>query len=82
MSGKVLLINSVIHSQLYFLSGVYLPSNRHLEEIRRLSFRFLWDDKREAIKRVTIDTSKDQSGLGLGNIAARCKAIYLEFSIE
>ena len=82
LRGKVLLINSVIHSQLYFLSGVYLPSNRHLEEIRRLSFRFLWDDKREAIKRVTIETSKDHGGLGLGNIAARCKAIYFDCNVQ
>ena len=80
--GKVLLVNSVVHSQLYFLSGVYLPPKKHLEEIRRLSFRFIWEEKREVIKRQTIETSKDCGGIGLNNLSARCKALYFDCNVQ
>ena len=49
LTGKVLLINSVIHSQLYYLSGVYFPPKKDLDDIRKLSFQFLWDGKQEVI---------------------------------
>ena len=80
--GKVLLVNSVVHSQLYFLSGVYLPPKKHLEEIRRLSFKFIWEEKREVIKRQTIETSKDCGGIGLNNLSARCKALYFDCNVQ
>ena len=68
LTGKVRLINSVIHSQLYNLNGVYLPPKKDLDEIKRLSFQFLWDGKREVIKRQPMETSKEHGGLGLNNL--------------
>ena len=61
-------LNSVIHSQLYYLNGVYLPPKKELDEIRRLSFQFIWDGKQEVIKRQTMETSKEHGGLGLNNL--------------
>ena len=82
LTGRVLLVNSIIHSQLYYLSGVYLPAKKDLEDIRRLSFRFLWNEKQEVIKRKTIETSKDHGGLGLNNLVERCNAIYFDCNVQ
>ena len=82
LTGKVLLINSVIHSQLYYLSGVYLPPKKDLDEIRKLSFQFLWDGKREVIKRQSIETSKEHGGLGLNNLTQKCKALYFNCNVQ
>ena len=68
LTGKVRLINSVIHSQLFYLNGVYLPPKKELDEIRALRFQFIWDGKREVIERKTMETSKEHGGLGLNNL--------------
>ena len=73
-------MNSVVHSQLYSPSGVYLPPKKHLQEIRRLSFRFIWEEKREVIKQQTIDTSEDYGGLGLNREFAKLELQHLRTS--
>ena len=68
------MINSVIHSQLY-----YLPPKKDLDEIRKLSFQFLWDGKREVITRQSIETSKEYGGLGQ---TQKCKAFHFRCNVQ
>ena len=42
LPGKVLLINSLVHSQFHYISGVFPLRRQQLDEVRRQCFSFLW----------------------------------------
>ena len=78
LPGKVLLINSIVNSQIHYMSGVYPLRSKWLEEVRRLCFSFIWNgSKREPIKRIYLECSKDKGGLGLEYLPARCSSFFL-----
>ena len=82
LRGRVLLSNSIIFSQLSYISGVYLPSSKFFEEIRKMIFQFIWGEgRREVISRKTIETTVDNGGLGLVRLKEKCQAIHLEHNL-
>lgn len=75
--GKVLLLNSSVAPLLYHLSGVFLLKNKHIEEIRKLFYSFVWGaGKREVVARNTIETDKSAGGMGLVRLKERCSSFY------
>ena len=78
LPGKVLLINSLVHSQLHYISGVFPLRRQQLDEVRRQCFSFLWGvGRREPIKRKWVETSKARGGLGLDKLHDICSSLFL-----
>ena len=50
--GKIVVIKSLLASQLVYVMSPLPTSSRHLKDINNLLYQFLWDGKRDKIKRV------------------------------
>lgn len=82
MHGKVLLINSIVHSQFFYIICVYMPPVDILKSIRRITFQFLWNNGREVIKRNIIENNKDKGGLELAKISEKCESMFIDHNIQ
>ena len=66
LMGKITIIKNMVLSQFPYLAIPLLqPNLETLKAIERLMFNFLWDSKRDKIKRDIICRDKEQGGLGL-----------------
>ncbi len=62
-------IINIFQSQLvYQLSVLLSPPKRFHQTHEKLLFKYLWNNKPDKFKRVTMYTSKDQGGLNMPNI--------------
>ena len=74
--GKVLLVNTLILSPLFYLGPVYpLPPSVE-KAVNRAIFSFIWSGKTELVRRSVLVQSLDEGGLGVTNIRHKCDALY------
>ncbi len=67
--GRVAVIKAHLQLQLvYQLSVLPSPPKRFHQTVETLLFKYLWNNKPDKVKRVTIFTNKDEGGLNMPNI--------------
>ncbi len=67
--GWVVVIKAHLQLQLvYQLSVIPSPPERFHQTVEKLLFKYLWNNKPDKVKRVTIFANKDQGGLNMPNI--------------
>ena len=84
LKGKIINLNMVALSKLWYLSTVFPIPNWELASTERLIFRYLWeipDDEvgNEPIARKTIYLPKDRGGLGLLHPVCQSRALRFKF---
>ena len=75
--GKVTIVNSLLISQLIYLATCYNIPETHIKELNKIIFSFLWNSKREKVKRVVIFNPISQGGLGMIDLDSRIKSLKL-----
>ncbi len=67
--GKVAVIKAHLQSQLVY-QLLFLPSSLKCfqQTVEQLLFKYLWNNKPDTVKRVTMLANKDESGLNMPNI--------------
>ena len=74
--GKVLLVNTLILSPLFYLGPVYpLPPSVE-KAVNRAIFSFIWSGKTELFRRSVLVQSLDEGGLGVTNIRHKCDGLW------
>ena len=68
--GRVMIIKTLILSQVTHLLGMIFTPNSFLEELDKLIFNFLWNNKPPRIKRETIIATVKDGGLRMPDIYA------------
>lgn len=66
--GKIVVIKSLLASQLVYVMSPLPTSSRHLKDINNLLYQFLWDGKRDKIKRVEMINDYATGGLKMLDI--------------
>ena len=61
--GKVIIIKLLLLSQLIYLATCYKIPNKHIKELNKIIFSFLWNSKKEKVKRVVVMNPVSQGGL-------------------
>ena len=66
--GKIVVIKSLLASQLVYVISPLPTSREHLKDINNLLYQFLWDDKRDKIKRIEMINDYPTGGLKMLDI--------------
>ena len=66
--GKIVVIKSLLTSQLVYIMSPLPTSSRHLKDINNLLYQFLWDGKRNKIKQVEMINDYATGGLKMLDI--------------
>ena len=76
--GKIAILKSLILSKLTYL-WILLPNppQRIVETIQELCLKFVWNNKRDKIKRTLVTHSIEEGGLGLPHIDTQIKSLKL-----
>ena len=68
LRGKIVVIKSLLASQLVYIMSPLPTSSGHLKDINNLLYQFLWDGKRDKIKRVEMINDYATGGLEMLDI--------------
>ena len=80
LRGKVILLNSVTLSKIWYLSGIIQMPNWAFTRIEKIIFKFLWGDTgNEPIKRQTLYLPIHKGGLGLLHPKHQSQSLSLKF---
>ena len=80
LKGKVLLINTLILSKVWYLATVYPISIKEEQIIRKHIFAYLWNgENKNPITQDQVFQTLEMGGLGLKNPAIQQKALQLKF---
>ena len=77
--GKVVIVKLLLISQLIYLATCYKIPDKHIKELNKIIFSFLWNSKKEKVKRVVVMNSVLQGGLGMIDIESRMKSLKLSW---
>ena len=66
--GKIVVVKSLLVSQLVYIMSPLPTSSGHLKDINNLLYQFLWDGKRDKIKRVEMINDYATGGLKMLDI--------------
>ena len=77
--GKVIIIKLLLLSQLIYLATCYKIPNKHIKELNKIIFSFLWNSKKEKVKRVVVMNPVSQGGLGMIDIDSRMRSLRLSW---
>ena len=77
--GKITIIKALLISQIIYVATVYTVPSKFIIDINKILFSFLWNSKREKVKRgVIINTSK-AGGLDMVDIESKIKSLRLSW---
>ena len=77
--GKVTVIKHLIISQMvYTATAVPVPS-KIIKIVNKLIFTFLWNSKKERVKRSICQLPEKQGGLGMFNLESKCQSLRLSW---
>ena len=76
LRGKIAIVKSLVLSKLtYLLSVLPNPPESFINNIEKLLFQFIWDNKPDKIKRSIIINEIEEGGLKLTHMTSQCEAI-------
>jgi len=77
--GKITIIKALLISRIIYVATVYTVPSKFIIDINKILFSFLWNSKREKVKRgVIINTSK-AGGLDMVDIESKIKSLRLSW---
>ena len=76
--GRVAVLKSLILSKLIYL-WILLPNppDKHIKQLQNMCFEFVWDQKRDKIKRIYSVHSIQQGGLGIPDVKVFMQSLKL-----
>ena len=78
--GKITVIKSLVLSKInHLLSSLPTPSNQIMKEIENLLFSFLWNNKKDKIKRSQVQKPVSEGGLNMINIYKFTKSLKVSW---
>ena len=76
--GKVLIVNTLVLSPLFYLAPIYpLPTSVE-RVITRAVFTFIWSGKTELVGRSVLYQPLDKGGLGLTDLRIKSDALFVK----
>ena len=66
--GKILIIKSLIIPQFTYLASVTSIKKQYIKELENEIYNFIWDGKRDKVKRLTLIADYDKGGLNMIDI--------------
>ena len=79
LHGKVVAVNSLATSGIWYLSNVLELPEKYAKEIDKMIFDFIWNYRKHFISKEQIQLPKDLGGLGVVNVRLKIKAQRIKF---
>ena len=79
LHGKVVAVNSLATSAIWYLSNVLELPGKYAKEIDKLIFYFIWNYRKHFISKEQIQLPKELGGLGVVNVRLKIKAQRIKF---
>ena len=77
--GKVVVIKLLIVSKLVHVATAALVPSKIIKDINKLIFAFLWNSRKEKVKRSVCHKPVSQGGLGMIDLRAKCRSLRLSW---
>ena len=79
LHGKVVAVNSLATSDIWYLSNILELPEKHAKEIDKIIFNFIWSYRKHLISKEQIQLPKELGGLGVVNVRLKIKAQRIKF---
>ena len=79
LHGKVVAVNSLATSGIWYLCNVLELPGKYAKEIDKIIFDFIWNYKKHFISKEQIELPKEVGSLGVVNIRQNIKAQRIKF---
>ena len=80
--GKVVILKSLIISQFVYVASVLSIPQKFVAELNKLLYNFIWNSRREKVKRSVLLNPVEKGGLGMINVLAKFKSLHLLWFIN
>ena len=80
--GKVVILKSLIISQFVYVASVLPTPQKLVKDLNKLLFNFIWNSKREKVKRSVLLNPIESGGLGMFDVLTKFKSLYLSWFIN
>ena len=77
--GKIVVIKILLISQLIYLGTCYTMPPKYVKKLNKILYSFLWNSKREKVKRAVVINSTLQGGLGMVDLDAKLTSLRLSW---
>ena len=78
--GKILIIKTLIIPQFTYIASVTLVSKERISELENEIYRFIWNGKRDKVKRQTLIADFERGGLNMVDIKSYFKALTTKWA--
>ena len=79
LHGKVVAVNSLASSGIWYLSNILELSGKYAKEIDKIIFDIIWSSRKHFISKEQIQLPKEFVGLGVVNFRLKIKAQRIKF---
>lgn len=75
---KTIILNTLILSKLWYTAQIYPPNNKHIAQIRRICFNFLWKGQFYSVAKNQLYLPVYKGGLALEDIECKAKSLFIK----
>ena len=80
--GKIIIIKTLLISQIIYVASVFTAPTKFVKEINKLLFTFLWNSRKEKVKRSVVINPPKAGGLGMVDIESKIKSLRLSWMLK
>ena len=77
--GKVVVIKHLVTSQLVYMATAVPVPFEIIKKVNQLIYAFLWNSKREKVKRTVCHNPRIEGGLGMVDLHSKCRSLRLSW---
>lgn len=75
---KAFILNTYVLSKLWYIAQIIPPNNKHIAEIRKICFRFLWQGYFYSVAKIELYLPICKGGLALEDVESKTKSLFIK----
>lgn len=75
---KAFILNTYVLSKLWYIAQIFPPNNKHIAEIRKICFKFLWQGYFYSVAKIELYLPIYKGGLGLEDVESKTKSLFIK----
>ena len=77
--GKVVVLKSLVISQFVYVASILPIPQKLFVDLNKLMYNFLWNSKREKVKRTVLINDIEKGGLGMVDLNSKFQSLHLSW---
>lgn len=75
---KTFILNTLVLAKLWYTAQIYPPNNKHIAQIRRICFNFLWKGQFYSVTKNQLYLPVYKGGLALEDVECKAKSLFIK----